>query len=135
MEFYTFQQYQESAAALAERLGDFKPEILLILGSGLGDLGDEVERPVVVPYTEVPHMKRSTVPADTPAMRAMSTMRTAPPATAPPPDAGTPPLCRISSAMSTLVFTRCKYNGYSAPVQPCVRTHNIRTAHQSTQKQ
>ena len=62
MEFYTFQQYQESAAALAERLGDFKPEILLILGSGLGDLGDEVERPVVVPYTEVPHMKRSTVP-------------------------------------------------------------------------
>ena len=62
MEFYTFQQYQESAAALAERLGDFKPEILLILGSGLGDLGDEVERPVVVPYTEVPHMKQSTVP-------------------------------------------------------------------------
>ena len=62
MEFYTFQQYQESAAALAERLGDFKPEILLILGSGLGDLGDEVERPVIVPYTEVPHMKRSTVP-------------------------------------------------------------------------
>ena len=62
MEFYTFQQYQETAAALAERLGDFKPEILLILGSGLGDLGDEVERPVIVPYTEVPHMKRSTVP-------------------------------------------------------------------------
>ena len=62
MEFYTFQQYQESAAALAERLGDFRPEILLILGSGLGDLGDEVERPVVVPYTEVPHMKQSTVP-------------------------------------------------------------------------
>ena len=62
MEFYTYQQYQESAAALAERLGDFKPEILLILGSGLGDLGDEVERPVIVPYTEVPHMKRSTVP-------------------------------------------------------------------------
>ena len=62
MEFYTCQQYQESAAAVAERRGEFKPEILLILGSGLGDLGDEVERPVIVPYTEVPHMKRSTVP-------------------------------------------------------------------------
>ena len=62
MEFYTYQQYQESAAALAEKLGDFKPEILLILGSGLGTLGDEVENPVVVPYPQVPHMKRSTVP-------------------------------------------------------------------------
>ena len=62
METYTYRQYQESAAALAERLGEFRPEILLILGSGLGTLGDEVENPVVVPYADVPHMKRSTVP-------------------------------------------------------------------------
>ena len=36
--------------------------MLLILGSGLGFLGDEVERPVTVPYGEVPHMGRSTAP-------------------------------------------------------------------------
>ena len=62
MEFYTYTQYRESAGALAERLGAFRPEVLLILGSGLGSLGDQVEDPVIVPYGDVPHMKRSTVP-------------------------------------------------------------------------
>ena len=59
---YTYQQYQESAAALREKIGDFVPKALLILGSGLGALGDEVENPVVVPYEQVPHMKHSTAP-------------------------------------------------------------------------
>lgn len=59
---YTWQQYQESARALTERLGDFRPRCLLILGSGLGSLADEVEAPVVVPYAQVPHMKVSTAP-------------------------------------------------------------------------
>ena len=45
-----------------DRLGDFRPEVLLILGSGLGSLGDQVEQPLVVPYAQVPHMKRSTAP-------------------------------------------------------------------------
>lgn len=62
METYTYQQYQQSAAALADRLGDFRPEVLLILGSGLGSLGDQVEQPLVIPYAQVPHMKRSTAP-------------------------------------------------------------------------
>ena len=62
MEFYTFRQYRESADALAAKLGGFQPEVLLILGSGLGSLGDQVENPVIVPYGDVPHMKRSTVP-------------------------------------------------------------------------
>ena len=59
---YTFEQYQESADALKRRLGDFRPRCLLILGSGLGSLGEEVESPIFVPYGEVPHMKRSTAP-------------------------------------------------------------------------
>lgn len=62
MEGYTLEQYQESAAALRARLGGFRPGVLLILGSGLGALGDEVQDPVVVPYGDVPHMKRSTAP-------------------------------------------------------------------------
>lgn len=59
---YTWQQYQESARSLTERLGDFHPRCLLILGSGLGSLADEVETPIVVPYAQVPHMKVSTAP-------------------------------------------------------------------------
>ncbi|MCI9610192.1 MAG: purine-nucleoside phosphorylase [Oscillibacter sp.] len=62
MEFYTYQQYQESAQALREKLNGFQPQALLILGSGLGALADEVENPIAVPYSEVPHMKHSTAP-------------------------------------------------------------------------
>ena len=62
MQFYKFEQYNESALALKSKLHGFQPKILLILGSGLGFLGDEVEDPIVVPYSEVPHMKYSTAP-------------------------------------------------------------------------
>ena len=62
MEQYTYRQYQESAEALRAQLGGFRPDVLLILGSGLGALGDEVESPIVVPYGDVPHMKHSTAP-------------------------------------------------------------------------
>lgn len=57
-----YAQYQEGARALAERLGRFRPKVLLILGSGLGFLGDEVEQPVAVPYGDIPHMRCSTAP-------------------------------------------------------------------------
>ena len=62
MEQYTYQQYLESAEVLREKLDGFQPKVLLILGSGLGALGDEVEAPIIVPYEEVPHMKHSTAP-------------------------------------------------------------------------
>ena len=39
---FAFQQYRESADALRARLNGFAPEIAIILGSGLGSLGDEV---------------------------------------------------------------------------------------------
>ena len=59
---FTYEQYQESAAFLQKRLGDFQPELLLILGSGLGFLAGEVEGAVVIPYGEIPHFARSTAP-------------------------------------------------------------------------
>lgn len=62
METYTYAQYRESAKFLVEKLGEFRPRVLLILGSGLGALGDEVQDPIAVPYDQVPHMKRSTAP-------------------------------------------------------------------------
>ncbi len=56
----TYSMYCESAAYLRERLGGFQPEVLLILGSGLGFLADTVADAVKVPYGDVPHMRQST---------------------------------------------------------------------------
>ena len=62
MEHYTFAQYQESAEAIRAKIGEFKPSVAMVLGSGLGYMGDVVENAVVVPYGEIPHFKVSTAP-------------------------------------------------------------------------
>ena len=59
---FTFAQYQESAQFLKSRLGNFQPKVAMVLGSGLGYLGDLVEHAIVVPYGEIPHFKHSTAP-------------------------------------------------------------------------
>ena len=59
---FTFQQYEESAQAIRARLGGFAPKVAMILGSGLGYLGDQVEGAVTVPYCEIPYFKSSTAP-------------------------------------------------------------------------
>ena len=59
---YTFEQYQASADAIRSRLGGFEPKVALVLGSGLGHLGDLVEGAVRVPYGDIPHFKPSTAP-------------------------------------------------------------------------
>ena len=61
MEF-TFAQYEESARVLKARLGGFVPKVAMVLGSGLGYLGDEVDNPIAVPYGDIPHFKVSTAP-------------------------------------------------------------------------
>ncbi|MEH7331712.1 purine-nucleoside phosphorylase [Neobacillus drentensis] len=38
---------------------DFRPTIGMILGSGLGTLADEIENPVKIPYSEIPHFAKS----------------------------------------------------------------------------
>lgn len=50
----------ESKAALLGRIGDRKPEVAVILGSGLGPLAEQIEDAVHVPFGEVPHMRTST---------------------------------------------------------------------------
>ena len=62
MSQYTFAQYQESAEAIRARLGGFVPRVAMVLGSGLGFLGDEVEQPIAVDYHDIPHFKVSTAP-------------------------------------------------------------------------
>lgn len=59
---YTFAQYQESAEYLQGKLDGFRPKVAMVLGSGLGSLGDQVEHAVPVPYREIPHFKTSTAP-------------------------------------------------------------------------
>jgi len=59
---FTFEQYKASADAIRERLNGFAPRVAMILGSGLGWLGDEVENPIIIPYGEIPHFKASTAP-------------------------------------------------------------------------
>ena len=59
---YTFAQYQESADYIKAKTGDFIPKVAMVLGSGLGFLGDVVENPTAIPYSEIPHFKASTAP-------------------------------------------------------------------------
>lgn len=59
---HSFAQYQESADYISSRLKGFVPDIAMVLGSGLGFLGDEVESPAVIPYGDIPHFKVSTAP-------------------------------------------------------------------------
>jgi purine-nucleoside phosphorylase len=54
------EQLQETTAFLKEKgIGDI--DFGLILGSGLGELADEIENPIAVPFSEVPHFSVSTV--------------------------------------------------------------------------
>ena len=59
---YTYDQYRQSADYIREKLGCFTPKVAMVLGSGLGFLGDVVERPIAIPYGDIPHFKASTAP-------------------------------------------------------------------------
>ena len=51
---------EEAAGVLRERLGNRKPAVGIVLGSGLGPLSEQIEDAIIVPFGEIPHMKRST---------------------------------------------------------------------------
>ena len=51
----------DEAAQTIRARGGGASEVALILWSGLGDLADEIEAPVVVPYAEIPYFPVSTV--------------------------------------------------------------------------
>jgi len=56
----TAERVAEAAKAVRARAG-LRPRVALILGSGLGELADEIQSPVVVPYTQIPNFPVSTV--------------------------------------------------------------------------
>jgi len=51
---------KESADFISAKI-DFKPQMGLILGSGLGSLADEIENPVKIKYEDIPNFPVSTV--------------------------------------------------------------------------
>ncbi|MGG1313536.1 purine-nucleoside phosphorylase [Cohnella laeviribosi] len=60
MRYSTKSVVDESAAYIA-KLTPLKPEIGLILGSGLGVIGDDMEDAITIPYGDIPHFPVSTV--------------------------------------------------------------------------
>ncbi|MDN4527317.1 purine-nucleoside phosphorylase [Fictibacillus fluitans] len=51
----------EAATLIQSKIKGMQPEIGLILGSGLGELADEIENAVQIDYSEIPHFPVSTV--------------------------------------------------------------------------
>ena len=54
------EKIQETVGFIKERT-DVKPEVGLILGSGLGSLADKIENPVTIKYEDIPNFPISTV--------------------------------------------------------------------------
>ncbi len=57
---YTKEYFQKSADYIMEKIG-FKPEIAIVLGSGLGPLADEITNTVEIDYENIPNFLISTV--------------------------------------------------------------------------
>ena len=51
---------QEAAAYISNRIGGKVPQVGIVLGSGLGDLGEEINNRIVIPYSEIPNFVKST---------------------------------------------------------------------------
>lgn len=51
----------ESADYIKSKAGDEKIDLAIVLGSGLGDLADEIENSVYIDYHDIPHFPVSTV--------------------------------------------------------------------------
>ena len=57
---HTQERVEEAAAAVRARFGT-RPDVAIILGTGLGRLAEEIEREAVVEYRDIPHFPLSTV--------------------------------------------------------------------------
>ncbi|MBO7238444.1 MAG: purine-nucleoside phosphorylase [Elusimicrobiaceae bacterium] len=56
------EQVKKAVAFINKKTKNFKPEIALIAGSGLGNSIPRLDKKIVLPYEKIPHFLRSTVP-------------------------------------------------------------------------
>jgi purine-nucleoside phosphorylase len=56
-----FDQIQASHQFILTKIGNFQPEIGIILGTGLGNLTQEITVLYTIPYADIPHFPTSTV--------------------------------------------------------------------------
>lgn len=56
-----YKKLRESADFIAGRYKG-RPDIAIVLGSGLGSLASEIEEPAFIPYADIPHFPVSTAP-------------------------------------------------------------------------
>ncbi len=49
-----------AARFVMDKIGDIRPLVGIVLGSGLGKLADEIENPIVIPYRDIPGFPAST---------------------------------------------------------------------------
>ena len=56
----TLRAIHAASDALAERLEGRKPLVGIVLGSGLGKLADQIENPLIIPYSDLPGFPVST---------------------------------------------------------------------------
>ena len=59
---YDLAFFRKSADYIKSVIGDFEPEIGMILGTGLGRVSEMIKDPVVIPYKEIPNFLVSTAP-------------------------------------------------------------------------
>lgn len=53
--------YKQAVEYIKQKIGDKKPEIAIVLGSGLGVLKDDIENKVIIKYEDIPEFPISTV--------------------------------------------------------------------------
>lgn len=56
-----YEAIKQTAAFIADRTGDFRPEVGIILGTGLGNFADRIDVKYEIPYGEIPSFPVSTV--------------------------------------------------------------------------
>lgn len=59
-EWVSLDQIDAAAAFLRDRL-PFQPKVGMILGSGLGEIAELIETPILIPFREIPNWPQSTV--------------------------------------------------------------------------
>ena len=56
-----FLKVSETAQYISDKIKNQKPTVAIILGSGLGELADEVENKIEINYTDIPNFHKTTV--------------------------------------------------------------------------